>query len=207
MKIIDIPQATLDLLAFCTDGAEPWPEPEALSIHMLSVPQFKPELLPEILRNYVLDESHRMQGPPDFVAVASLVALGSIIGTGCAVRPKQQDDWHEYPNLWGAIIGGPSTKKSPSINAGCRPINYLEADAQNKHNVEQAAYVSEKEARDYELKALKTPSERKKSSLSDEEVLSRIRELSRRSQEEPKLQRYRSNDVTVEKLGELLRKH
>jgi len=54
-----------------------------------------------------------MQCPIDFVAVAAVTMLGSVIGTGCAIRPKQKDDWVVVPNIWGAVVGRPGGRKSP----------------------------------------------------------------------------------------------
>ena len=149
MKIIDIPQTTLDLLAFHFDGDEPWGEPEELTFDLEPVAPFDPALLPDVMRDFVMDISHRMQAPPDFVAVSCLVSFGSIIGAGCAVRPKQTDDWSELPNLWGAVIGGPSTMKSPTISAGCAPIAWLESDARDEHEAAISRYLSEKADREY----------------------------------------------------------
>ena len=48
-------------------------------------------LLPDALRAWIMDEAERMPCPPDFIAAAALVALGSIIGARCAIKPKGRD--------------------------------------------------------------------------------------------------------------------
>jgi len=160
------------------------------------------KLLPDVLATFVMDESHRMQCPPDFVAVACLTMIGSVIGAGCAVRPKQQDDWTEVPNLWGGTVGGPSTMKTPAISAGMGPLSWLESDAQQAHDNEMTQFLMCKADREVELKLLKSGK-----GNTSEEARRRIVQLTReeRSEKEPTLRRYRTNDATVEKIGELVR--
>jgi hypothetical protein len=53
------------------------------------VPAFDADtLLPDVLRAWVMNEAERMPCPPDFIAAAALVALGSIVGARCAMKPK-----------------------------------------------------------------------------------------------------------------------
>jgi hypothetical protein len=83
---------------------------EAISAELLPVPAFDAEaLLPQPLRDWVLDKADRMPCPPDYIAAAAVVELGSVIGARCAIRPKSRDDWEVVPNLWGGDVGLPST--------------------------------------------------------------------------------------------------
>ena len=70
-----------------------------------------------------------MQCPLDYVAVAALIATASLIGAGCRVRPKKNDSWSVVPNLWGGIVGRPSTLKSPSLKEVLKPMKALEEEA------------------------------------------------------------------------------
>ncbi len=81
-------------------------------------------LLPEALRGWIMDEADRKPCPPDFIAVAVLVALGSIIGARCAIKPKSRDDWLIVPNRWGGIVGLPSAKKSPAIGVALKLLAF-----------------------------------------------------------------------------------
>lgn len=205
MKIIDIPPHTLDLLNFRLNGQQAWPDPEELVSDLAPVAPFDPALLPDVLRDFVMDNSHRMQAPPDFVAVSCLVAIGSVIGAGCAVRPKQEDDWYEVPNLWGGVIGGPSTMKSPTISAGCQPLSWLDDDARQGFDHEMMRHTAESLSRDYDLKILKSDNAAARLHISENEARERLHQLTAKPLKEPKLRRYRSNDATVEKLTELIR--
>jgi len=81
-------------------GTEDWPKPKPISAELLPVPAFDAEvLLPQPLRDWVMDEADRMPCPPDYIAAAALVLLGSVIGARCAIRPKSRDDWEVVPGL------------------------------------------------------------------------------------------------------------
>ena len=80
-----------------------------------------------------MDIAERMQCPPDFTAAAVIVALGSVIGRRCGIRPKRHDDWAVVPNLWGAVIGRPGVLKSPAIEEALRPLHRLESEAGEAH--------------------------------------------------------------------------
>ena len=74
-------------------------------------------LLPKALADFVLDEADRMPCSPDYIAAVLVVCLGSVIGARCGLKPKRRDDWIVVPNLWGGIVGDPSSKKSPAMGA------------------------------------------------------------------------------------------
>lgn len=107
------------------DGGEAWPEPQPLPNELLPVEPFNLAMLPSEIRPWVADIAERMQCPVDFVAVAAMVALSSVIGRKCALRPKRHDDWRVFPNCWGAVVGRPATMKSPSIAEALRPLDRL----------------------------------------------------------------------------------
>ena len=89
-----------------------WEMPAPIASSLPLVEKLEAEMLPEALRGYVFDVADRQQSVPDFVAVAALTGLAAIVGNRIRVAPKQNDDWIEVPNLWGAIIGPPSAMLS-----------------------------------------------------------------------------------------------
>lgn len=190
-----------------------WPEPKPIQAALPPVPAFDGEtLLPEALRGWVMDEADRMQCPPDFVAAGALTALGAIIGARCAIKPKARDSWLIVPNLWGGIVGLPSAKKSPAIGAALKPLDRLIARAMEAHQAEREAFEAEKtvfEARQDAIEGrIKTAAKAKDSK--GENLDNLARELQGHRQQAPAapvLRRYKSNDTTVEKLGELLREN
>lgn len=107
-----------------------WPDPQPIQAPLKPVLPFDFDtLLPESLRGWVKDAAGRMPCPPDFIAAAAIVTLGSLIGARCAIKPKEKDDWLIVPNLWGGIVGSPSVKKSPAITEATKPLDRLVAIA------------------------------------------------------------------------------
>jgi hypothetical protein len=80
-----------------------WEQPLEIVSELLPVQEFDCDLLPIPLREFVKDNAHRMQTPPDFCAISTLVIISSIIGAGCGVRPKQLDDWEVIPKFMGRV--------------------------------------------------------------------------------------------------------
>ena len=103
-----------------------WKEPQPISAELLPVKKLTKSMLPMDLANYVFDEAERADKMPvDFVAVSLLSSLGSVLGTKVTIKPKPRGDWGVMSNLWSAVVGTPSMKKSPAYEAGLRPISQL----------------------------------------------------------------------------------
>jgi len=190
-------------------SAATWQEPQAIQAPLRSVPVFDPDiLLPESLRGWIMDEADRMPCPPDFVAAGVMVALGAIIGARCAIKPKSRDSWMIVPNLWGGIVGLPSAKKSPAIGAALKPLDRLITQAMDAYQAEMEAFEGDKTIFEAKKEAIES---RIKSAAKDAKkgdlgsIAKELQEHRQQAQQAPVLRRYKSNDTTVEKLGELLR--
>lgn len=114
-----------------------WPAPSPLPT-LPEVPPFPLEILPAALGPWAEDLSERTRYPVDFLAVAAMVALGSILGRKIGIRLKAMDTWTEHANTWGAIIGPPSALKSPALRDGLAPLRRLQAIADELHARETA---------------------------------------------------------------------
>ena len=197
-----------------------WQQPKPITATLHPVPAFDPDtLLPDALRGWVMDEADRMPCPPDYIATAGLVGLGSVIGARCAIKPKARDSWLIVPNLWGGGVGLPSAKKSPAISAGLKPLDRLIALAMQEHRQALDDYEAQKlmheaqtEAMQAEIKktAKAEAAKGKKANFgSNGSALSgHVADFQAHKAAEPEaptLRRYKSNDSTIEKLGELLR--
>jgi hypothetical protein len=126
-------------LAGSTSSVFAWEKPNAIETKTPAVEALRFELMPEPLRPWLADVSYRMQTPPDFSTVSALVIIGSVIGAGCAIRPKRLDDWEVIPNVWGACIGRPSVVlKSPSMSEATKLLDRLQADYGERYELEKA---------------------------------------------------------------------
>ena len=100
--------------------------------------------MPEAFKAWLLDISHRMQTPADFATVSAIVVIGSVVGSGCAIRPKQKDDWEVIPNVWGACIGRPSVVlKSPSMAETMRMLDKLQAHYAEQFELQTADFEAD----------------------------------------------------------------
>ena len=195
-----------------THAPEPWPDPRPIRAELPPAPAFDASLLlPPPLAGYVLDEADRMPCAPDYVAAALVVALGATIGSRCALKPKVRDDWLIVPNLWGAVVGDPSSKKSPGIERGLKFLDRLEADEAERQDRRVVAYKAELAAFEARKAAIeKTMADAARGKLKDAAAVTMagaVEELKAlTAPEEPAARRYRTNDGTVAKVGDLLSK-
>ncbi len=195
----------------CIEAAKPvdtavnygdtWPEPTPLPNALPPVQPFDADLLPAALRGWVVDIAHRMQCPPDFPAVAALVAISSLIGARAVVQPKARDDWKVTPNLWGMTVGRPGVKKSPALGEALKPLNRLQAT-----EIEQWQLAHDAWALDTKVAELASAEREKQAKGLATKDKAKARELltPEATPAEPLARRYIVNDATVEKLGELL---
>jgi phage/plasmid primase-like uncharacterized protein len=165
------------------------------------------KLLPDVLKTWVLDESSRMPCSPDFIATATLVVLGSLIGTSVVMKPKRNDPWCIVPNLWGGIVGDPSCKKSPAYGVVVKLLDRLVKTAQKENKELQSEYQIQKKIYEAKQDALEKRLKKAVNPSSGEDMEDIVREIKLLNTEVPKapyIKRYKTNDSTVEKLGELL---
>jgi putative DNA primase/helicase len=177
-----------------------WPAPKPLPDGLLPVEPFSSDFMPDALAPWIDDISDRLQCPPDYVAVAAITALGSVIGRRVGIKPQAKTDWLEVPNLWGMFIGRPGMLKSPAMGEALKPIHKLEAEAAKDNEIAQQAYAAGLDA--YALRKQVAASLAK-------EVLKKNKNAEfdlgiEAEPQEPQLVRYRTNDSSYEAIGELL---
>lgn len=141
---------------------EEWRDPEKIDATELPVHPFDAvALLPEQLRDWVTDVAERMSCAVDFVAISLIAVMGAVVGAACGIKPKRFDNWLLVPNLWGALIGTPTSGKTPAMSESMNFIKSLEAStagerqqAQRKYLSELAAFQAQKAAIEKKMKAL-----------------------------------------------------
>jgi len=190
-----------------------WPDPKPIKSELLPVQDLQEDLIPEPFRDFVKDVSDRMQCPLDFLVITILNVTASIIGTGCTIKPKAQDNWRVIPNLWGCIIGRPGFLKSPSVAEVIHFLSKLETDAKKnfdeknfEFNVDLELYKAEKDSIKEAIK--KTFANRKNSSQSVTKQIDigtlKTQLIGLKEPPKPIWRRFKTNDSTIEKLSELL---
>lgn len=184
-----------------------WPDPREIKNDLPPAPPFDAiALLPKALAEFVLDEADRMPCSPDYVAAALVVALGSVIGTKCAIKPKRRDDWIVTPNLYGGVVGDPSAKKTPAISMVMRFLDRLEAKENELLEERMKVYEVEVAAFEAHQAAVKASMKKAAAGKPDQNKMDAAKADLQTLEEpvEPHARRFKSNDATTEKLGDLL---
>ena len=186
-----------------------WAERTPLPPALPDAPSLPPDLIPDVLRPWLLDITERAQIPLEFVAAPAVVGLSSIIGRTIGIYPKERDDWLVVPNLWGMIIGRPGSLKSPAISEALKPLYRLAEEAQERHQADGAAADAEADIIKMRMSVLR---DRGKTAAKndDQDELTRVQadlaalnaSLDEAVSHE---RRHVVNDGTVEKIGELLK--
>lgn len=199
--------------------AESWPDPKPINHSLPPVTSITKDMLPEPLYNYAINTAERLGVPIEFVAVPLVVALGSVIGTKVAIMPKRYDNWDIVPNLWGAVIGKPSSKKSPSITEAMKPIDNLVSKARadyelNKQEHETQKLINDSKAKiaEKELKKLadtlasQTDDDDDTDKVTDDDLRQKaalIADSKKQDESIPIPRRHMVGNITMEKLGEI----
>jgi hypothetical protein len=107
-------------------GEEDWPEPDMLILREdhVPAPPFDNGALPSIWLDWARSTAEACGCPIDYT-VATLVAVaGSVIGN--ARRVRVTSDWSEPSHLWVALVGPPSSHKTPAMQPFMKILQELE---------------------------------------------------------------------------------
>lgn len=132
-----------------------WPELQPIPDVVLPAPAFDYTMLPEPLVAWVKDIATRKSWAPDYIAVSVMTLCGSLLGRKVAITPDDTDPtWTMIPNLWGLLIGTPSSAKSPSIEEALRLLKPVAAEAENQFKLKDKNYTNELKFHRAKIKAL-----------------------------------------------------
>ncbi|WP_022851529.1 YfjI family protein [Limisalsivibrio acetivorans] len=180
-----------------------WQRPEEFEKGLRPVIKLTSGMLPKAYRDFIVDVSYRLQVPLEYIAVPLITLTGSLIGRELKVIPKRKDtSWKVVPNLWGIVVGDPSTKKSPALTAALnRPIRYLENEI-SKHYSEK--YENERDAINTVIKGLEVKKCKATTIQEARNITMEIRKHKENLSSIPSKRQLKINDVTAEALMELL---
>ncbi|WP_257293614.1 YfjI family protein [Endozoicomonas sp. YOMI1] len=176
-----------------------WKKPEPIEKGLLPVPEFPSNILPHSIEKWIQDIAFRKDGAPvDFPAVSAMVALSSLLGSKVVIHPKRYDEWSVIPNLWGAIIGNPSMKKTPCITDALKPIKGFEKKCFDRYQDEMKDHQADLKLEKLQEKQFygDVLKETKNNNSKAKEML---REAEYNAPEPPILKRYLVNDSSIEK--------
>ncbi|MES3084961.1 DUF3987 domain-containing protein [Sphingomonas faeni] len=78
--------------------------------------------------------------PVDYVATSILAVAASLIGGKRWVKPW--DGWVEPCIFWNAIVGSPSSAKSPALDAAILPLRQMDVDIAERHKAALMSYAA-----------------------------------------------------------------
>jgi hypothetical protein len=79
--------------------------------------------------------------PIDYVAAGVITTAASLIGAKRRVQPfATAPEWRVPPALWFAVVGDPSTNKTPAISAATSPLRAMELELADDHRSRLAEY-------------------------------------------------------------------
>ncbi len=171
-------------------------EPRPLDLTLKPVAALEVDCLPKVLTDWLRPASKVIGCPFDFLALAAVVMIGSIIGSRLRVKPLRHSDWFVVPNLYAGCVGLPSTKKTPALDETRKPILELQAAARKAHVDEKAEYDIKARFYEKESNGLLRSSEKFNDYKTSLELLDKP--------EEPILRRFETNDITTPKLAQFL---
>lgn len=144
-------------------------------------PAFPTHTLPGAAGELVREGAAALDVDPAFVAVPLLVFAGGIIGKRLCLELKR--GYRQWPILYGAVVGGPGSGKSPGAALARAPLDRLQKEAWVTFTEELASYRVEK---------------------SRWEGLRKEERAGQGPPQEPTLDHYFSTDATIEALGKML---
>lgn len=93
-------------------------------------------------RPWISATSEAASAPADYVAGALIGATAAVIGNARWASPFP--DWKEPTALWVALVGSPSTGKSPSIDSTVRALSKLQTEELDAFEPKLRAYEADK---------------------------------------------------------------
>ena len=104
----------------------PWPavDPGLLEEGRPKLPAFPLQVFPGQWREWVKDAAQWAGSSEDYVAQALLASVAGLCGQGVSTRITEA--WSEPVILWQALVGGPSSGKTPALEWLRRPLGTVE---------------------------------------------------------------------------------
>jgi Protein of unknown function (DUF3987) len=94
----------------------------------LNPPELPHGLLPAVIEQFAFEQGEVMGVDPGGLAVAALTVCAAAIPDSIELQVKKHDrGWTESARLWTALVGMPSTKKTPTLREAIRPLARIDA--------------------------------------------------------------------------------
>lgn len=121
----------------------PLPDLSILETSVLPAPEFPLTVMGQ-WEGWVSDAARSKGAPVDYVAMVLIVVMASVIGNARTVSPWR--GWVEPVILWLALIGNPSSGKSPALDAVIASLQALEKEIGTNYPETLRQFTTLKEA-------------------------------------------------------------
>ncbi|MDX8513594.1 DUF3987 domain-containing protein [Mesorhizobium captivum] len=104
-------------------------------------PSLPTGLLPPIIEQFARTRGFQMGADAGGIAASALAVCAAVISDGIQLQVKRHDpSWTESARLWVALVGMPSTKKSPIMREAARPLFKIDAELFRAYAKAKAEY-------------------------------------------------------------------
>ena len=98
-------------------------------------------VLPDIIERFAYDQGTAMGADMAGIAMSALAVCAAAIPDRVQLQVKKHNKgWFESARLWVALVGEPSTMKSPIMAAAVRPLRRIDNEMARRHSDERARY-------------------------------------------------------------------
>ncbi|MCK1605457.1 DUF3987 domain-containing protein [Bradyrhizobium sp. 166] len=98
-------------------------------------------LLPDVIERFAHDQGLDMGADMSGIAMSALAVSAGAIPDSVRLQVKRHNTgWMEVARLWVALVGAPSSKKSPIMAAAARPLRKIDADQARDYADQRAVY-------------------------------------------------------------------
>lgn len=118
------------------------PDMSILKASRFPAPPFPVDLLGPFWADRVKKWANDKSAPVDYTATALLIGAASLIGNARRVSPRV--GWVEPCILWGAVVGSPSSKKSPALDPVGDALTAIESEWIGPHKDALREWETEK---------------------------------------------------------------
>jgi hypothetical protein len=104
-------------------------------------PELPANLLPPVIEHYARGQAALTGADPAGLAMAALTVCAAAIPDRIKLQPKVHEaGWLECARIWTALVGLPSTKKSPMIRQAAKPLVRIDMELFKFYLDEKAKY-------------------------------------------------------------------
>jgi hypothetical protein len=98
-------------------------------------------ILPDVIERFAFEQGSAMGADMAGIAVSVLAVCAAAIPDKIKLQVKRHDKgWRESARIWVALVGPPSSKKSPILAAAVRPLRRIDTELARKYAEAKVAY-------------------------------------------------------------------